>query len=75
VQQHLLLILKLFDQERVTCNICVVQQYYSLQMGLYFHAKETLVSFYVHQHSCSKLTFVIRRKGLVLLFVCSSINS
>ncbi len=41
--------LKLSDQERVTRNICVVQQYDSFQIGLYLQVKGTLV-FYVHQH-------------------------
>ncbi len=34
----------------MTCNICVVQQYYSFQIVLHLQVKETLVSFYVHQH-------------------------
>jgi hypothetical protein len=50
VQRHFLYILKLSDQERVTCDICVVQQYDSFQIGLYLQVKETLVSFYVHQN-------------------------
>jgi hypothetical protein len=50
VQRHFFLILELSDQVRVSCNICVVQQYDSLQIGLYLQVKETLVSFYVHQH-------------------------
>jgi hypothetical protein len=45
-----LYLLELSYQERLTCNICVVQQYDSLQIGLYLQVKETLVSFYVHQH-------------------------
>ncbi len=46
----LFLILELSDQVRVSCNICVVQQYDSFQIGLYLQVKETLVSFHVYQH-------------------------
>jgi hypothetical protein len=50
VQPHQLTLFELFVQERVTCNVCVVQQYFSFQMGLYLQVKETLISSYVHQH-------------------------
>jgi hypothetical protein len=45
-----LYILELSDQVRVSWDICVVQQYDSFQIGLYLQVKETLVSYYVHQH-------------------------
>jgi hypothetical protein len=44
-----LLILELSDQERETCNVFVVQQYYSSQIDPCLQVKEILVSFYVHQ--------------------------
>ncbi len=40
--------LSFFDQERETWDVCVVQQCYPLQIGLYLQVKETFVSFYVH---------------------------
>jgi hypothetical protein len=43
-------VLELSDQERETCNICVVQQYFSSQKDIVFQVKEILASFYVHQH-------------------------
>jgi hypothetical protein len=42
--------LELSDQERENGNVCVVQQYYSSQIGLCHQVKEILVSYYVHQH-------------------------
>ncbi len=54
VWQHLFSILELSDEERVTYNICVVQQNDSCQIGLYLQVKETLVSFYRHQHQFLK---------------------
>ncbi len=50
VRQHLLLVLELFDQEREICDVCVVQQQYSLQIGLCLQEKETLSVFCVRQH-------------------------
>jgi hypothetical protein len=54
VWQHLLLILELSDEEREICDVWVMQQYYSLQMGFCLQEKETLVSLYVHQHQFLK---------------------
>jgi hypothetical protein len=54
VQQHLSSILQYSDQERGPYKTCVVQQYDSLQTGLYLQVKETFVSFCVHQHPCLK---------------------
>jgi hypothetical protein len=54
VWKHLFLILELSDQERKICNGCVVQEHYSLQIGLCLQEKETLVSLYVRQHQFVK---------------------
>jgi hypothetical protein len=54
VWQHLLLILELSDQEREICNVCAVQQHYSLQIGLCLQEKETLIFLYVGQHQFVK---------------------
>jgi hypothetical protein len=35
--------LELSDQQRETCNICVVQQYYSFKIDLYLQVEETRV--------------------------------
>jgi hypothetical protein len=58
-----LYLLELSDQERVTCDICVVQQYDSFQIDLYLQVKETLVSFYVHQHWCLKFLPLSQEEG------------
>jgi hypothetical protein len=52
VQQHQLFILDPFVQKRESGNVCVVQQFYSLQFELSCQEKELLVVFYVHQHLC-----------------------
>ncbi len=69
----IVVIIELFDQEREICNVCVVQQYYSLQIGVCLQEKETLVSFYVQQHQFLKFDLFLRRKGLALLPVHISI--
>jgi hypothetical protein len=56
-------LLELSDQERMTCNVCVVQQYYSSQISLYLQVKETLVSFYVHQHRFLKFLPFSQEEG------------
>ncbi len=58
-----LYLLELSDQERVTCNVCVVQQYYSSQIGLYLQVKETLASFHVHQHRFLKFVPFSQEEG------------
>jgi hypothetical protein len=68
VQQHLLLLLHLSDQERGTCNICVVQQYYVFQIDLCLQVKEILISFNVHQHSCPKIELCHEEKATLVVF-------
>ena len=63
VRQHLLLVLELSDQEREICNVCVVQQYYSSQIGLYLQVKEILVFSHVHQHRFLKFLPFSQEEG------------
>jgi hypothetical protein len=62
-QLHYFLLLELSVQEKETCDVCVVQQYYSSQIGLYLQVKETLISFYVHQHWFLKILPFSQEEG------------
>jgi hypothetical protein len=75
VQPHQLTLFELFIQERETCNNCVVQQYFLFQIGVYLQVKETIVSFYVHQHWFLIFWSFSQEEGTRVVFCVQSLFS
>ncbi len=58
----------LSDQEKGTCNVFLVQQHFSCQIGLCLQVKGIPISCYVHQHQFVKWWFFYQEEGTHVVF-------